>query len=426
MDEFIKTQLEQIAHASQLINNRITAIMGYCAGQESGVEQYYTPLPLSPTFGNGYQKIISPNDIIQEIKEMIIELKIKGSVRERPNGLIELRTQALGSIYGRTKEEVELKLTQRLKEARRKCKDKSNTTKTPLLSEFFNTEYLPYKINQARSESSIKSYKREIKFIVEEKFNKPLHLYKPKDIEDFLFSIPKTRKRQIIQGLLNNIFNRALMLSLIKANPCVPLEKMRHSQSRGSAFSFDEQLEFFETLIKSNELSYNDKSYFIFVYLVGTRRTEALAVAVDDVDFKNKVLHIPGTKTEGSNRQVPLTPLVEKLLRSLNVDQGKYFTITEANANKYFRKVWEKEKGHKLHDLRHTFGTIQICVKKNDIKTVSLWLGHSTIDTTLQIYTHPENLDSGTFLSGNLTEAQKNEIYMGKYNKILNIIENFI
>lgn len=50
----------------------------------------------------------------------MIELKIKGSVRERSNGLIELRTQALGSIYGHDKEEIEQKLTKRLKEVKKK------------------------------------------------------------------------------------------------------------------------------------------------------------------------------------------------------------------------------------------------------------------------------------------------------------------
>ena len=74
--------------------------------------------------GNGYQEIVSlpisteksVEEIIQEVKEMIIELKIKGSIRERSNGLIELRTQALGSIYGRTRAEIEQKLTEKIKE----------------------------------------------------------------------------------------------------------------------------------------------------------------------------------------------------------------------------------------------------------------------------------------------------------------------
>ena len=96
------------------------------------------------------------------------------------------------------------------------------------------------------------------------------------------------------------------------------------------------------------------KCYYAFLYLTGARRSEALSVREEDVDFKNKVLAIRGTKTEGSNRKIPLTPLVEKLLLSLTPEQGYYFNYKEAHVNHEFRKVWDKSKGHKPHDLRHT------------------------------------------------------------------------
>ena len=69
---------------------------------------------------------------------------------------------------------------------------------------------------------------------------------------------------------------------------------------------------------------------------------------------------------------------------------------------------------------------MQICVEKIDIKTASLLMGHSTIDITLRIYTHPEQLDSGTFLRGDLTQEEKLEIYRSKYKRILMMIEQFL
>ena len=53
-------------------------------------------------------------------------------------------------------------------------------------------------------------------------------------------------------------------------------------------------------------------------------------------------------------------------------------------------------------------------------------MGHSTIDITLRIYTHPEQLDSGTFLRGDLTQEEKLEIYRSKYKRILMMIEQFL
>ena len=79
-----------------------------------------------------------------------------------------------------------------------------------------------------------------------------------------------------------------------------------------------------------------------------------------------------------------------------------------------------------MHDLRHTFGTIQICVNKLDVKTVSLYMGHSNVQTTLKTYTHPEQLNREIFLDGSLTEDEKNEHLRQEYAEILRLIENFL
>ncbi|MBD5086667.1 MAG: site-specific integrase [Clostridiales bacterium] len=369
--------------------------------------------------GNGYQKSIS-NNLIKEIKEMIFELKIKGFIRQRANGLIELRTKDFGSIYGRTRDEIETKLTERFKEVN---KEKKNKKTAPLLSEFYKDNYLPYKLNQNRAENTMKGIESNFKYIMAQGFDKPLTAYKSQEIESFLYGIEKTRKRQVVQGLLNNMFDRALTLSLIKANPCAPIEKMQHTQEQGTALSFDEQVDFFASLFASNALSYREKCYFIFIYLTGSRREEALKINKSDVDLKNKVLAIHGDKTESSDRCIPLVNRVATLLSTLPTENGDYFGLSYDNVGRKFREVYSK---HKIHDLRHTFGTIQICVEKINPKTVSLWLGHTTIDTTLRIYTHPEQLDKGTFLRGDLTEDEKNTAYRTKYQEVLQLIDSFL
>lgn len=369
--------------------------------------------------GNGYQKSIS-NNLIKEIKEMIFELKIKGFIRQRANGLIELRTKDLGSVYGRTREEIEQKITEKIKEM---TKEKKIKKTAPRLSEFYKDNYLPYKLNQNRAENTMKGIESNFKYIMAQGFDKPLTAYKSQEIESFLYSIEKTRKRQVVQGLLNNIFDRALTLSLVKANPCAPIEKMRHTQEQGTALSFDEQVEFFASLFANDTLSYREKCYFIFIYLTGSRREEVLKINESDVDSKNNVLAIHGDKTESSDRSIPLIKRVATLLSTLPTENGSYFNLSYDNIGRKFREVYDK---HKIHDLRHTFGTIQICVEKINPKTVSLWLGHTTIDTTLRIYTHPEQLDKGTFLRGDLTEDEKNVVYRTKYDKILQSIDKFL
>ncbi len=421
--QIISARLQSIEQNARQTLRDVEAILGFCEGMETVANDYPTSPPTlqlnnGNEFGNQH-----PTSILEEIKAMIVELKIKGSLRQRNNGLYELRTQALGSIYGRTKDEIERKLTQKLKEAKTKKKSANDKIKSPLLSEFFNSEYLPYKKNQNRSAKTIESYHCSFGYIQRGKFDKPITAYKPKEIEDFLYSIPHERTRQMLQGFLNNIFNRAQTLNIIKSNPCATIEKVQHTQEQGTAFSFDEQQAFFDNLIKSDKLTYMEKAYFVFVYLTGTRKNEALGIMAEDVDYRNKVLHIRGTKTSGSNREIPLIPIVEKLLLSLHTEKGLFFPITEDKLKKLYKKV---RNAHKLHDLRHTYGTIQICVEKVDVKTVSLVMGHSTVNTTLAIYTHPEQLDKGTFLRGDLTVDEKLAIYRMRYAEIVSLIERII
>lgn len=436
--QIIAQKLENIEQSARQTLRDVEAIRGVCVGYAAAMWDFNVSPPAAPyQSGNGLQEIVSEPaiakktvaEIIEEVKKLIIELKIKGSVREHRDGLLKFTSTAFGCVYGRTKEEIEEKLKEKIKQFKskpQKAKQKISKAKSILLSEYYKTEYVPFKKHQNLAAHSLEDLDILFRFIVSEKFDKRLTEYTPKMIEDFLYSIPHTRKRQKMQGFFNNMFTRAVALGLVKTNPCATIEKMKHNGEQGKAFSFDEQAEFFPLLFQSDKLTYEQKCYFIFLYLTGARRAEGLTVRAEDVDFKNKVLSIRGTKTVGSNRRVPLTPLVEKLLLSLKPNHGDYFPFDKDEADRYFRKVWGKERGHKPHDLRHTFGTVQICVEKVDVKTVSLWMGHSTIDTTVKIYTHPEQLDVGIFLRGDISNEEKTAVYRKKYGGILMLIEEFI
>lgn len=210
---------------------------------------------------------------------------------------------------------------------------------------------------------------------------------------------------------------------MVEKNPCANIVKTKHETNVGTAFSFAEQKDFFKNLFADETISYRKKCYLVYVYLTGTRRNEALSVQVEDQQENQAVLHVHGTKTQSSNRYMPLFPLVRRLLDSLTPKDGKYFPFSQYVADTTFKKYG---KPHKLHDLRHTFGTIQICVNKIEAKTVSLYMGHSDVQTTLRIYTHPEQLNRAVFLNGKLTENEKLEHLKREYAEILEIIDNFL
>ena len=425
MDKNIKECLSMLMASAQMVHKSAIALAAYLEGQADADEymKRKSQNVQNKSSLSTEQRFFQPTDSIQEIEKMLIELNVPGSVRQRSNGLLEFRSSKFGSVYGRTPEELQEKLKQKIRYEKAHIAKPAKKKKSPLLSEFYENNYLPYKQTKNLAESTIRGIKYNFKFIREQEgFNKPLTEYSSKDIEEFLLSIPQTRKRQIIQGLLNNMFTRALADSLISANPCAPLEKMEHDTDEGKALSFEEQKIFFEKLFTDKTIKLEEKCYFTFVYLVGTRRDEARNLRICDIDFKKSIIHIRGTKTDGSDRYMPMFPLAEKVLRCAN-PEGKPFRIYCSRIYKIFNKILDK---YKLHDLRHTFGTIQICVEKIETKTVSLWMGHTNTQTTLDRYTHPEQLDRSVFLRGDLTEDQKLEILRKNYADVLRKIEAFL
>lgn len=421
MDNEIRLRLDRIEYLAEQIQCDVRGILGYCAGMNA-VAKDYSPPPPQPLVGYGN------HTTLEEIKAMIVELHIKGSVRERDDGRFEYRSGLLGSIYGFTKEELEQKITKRLKEVKKnKGQPLGKKKEIPLLSEFFNSQYLPYK-KLTLAERTIADIQIDGNFIISKdkgNFDKSLDKYTTANIEMFLYTIPQTRKRQKVRGLFNNILSYAKRMGLIKENPCNDVEKVKHEQKIGEALSFQEQRSFFQNMFDDATIELNHKLYFTFVYLTGTRRSEALGITTNDVDFENNTLHIPGTKTKGSNRTIPLFPLVKTLLQSMAPnDNGTYFPIKADRVDSIMRRI--KVNDHHPHELRHTFGTIKMCVEKLDAKTVSLYMGHTTTGMTLTRYTHPEQLDKGLFYNGSLSEEEKLMRLREQYQNILNIISGFI
>ncbi len=424
--------------------NGIYAIIGYAQGKAQSYdarkdliklihfEDFKQKAQLNIDNGDLGEKIDLKKPIMEAIQDMIIELKLSGSLRQRKDGLFEFRHQIFGSTYGRSEEEIREKLLIKIQaeksylaKARKKKKQKPALPKTPLFSEFYETEYLPYKQKSRKrlAKSTVSGYETNVKFLKKSNYDKPLAEYNSLEIEDFLYKIPQTRKRQIMQGFMNNVFCRAVVKRIITINPCEAIEAMQHNTQEGTALEFIEQRAFFGTLFGHKKLKILYKYYLIFVYLTGCRRNEALYLLHDDVDFERKMIHISGTKTDGSDRYIPLLPIVEKLLKKINPVRDRFFNMSCNKADDIFRECIEN---HKLHDLRHSFGTIQYYCNDIDIKTLSLWLGHSNISTTLDVYTHPEQLDRAVFLRGDLSPKEKKAIMKAQYDDIIDMITKFL
>lgn len=157
------------------------------------------------------------------------------------------------------------------------------------------------------------------------------------------------------------------------------LVKPKHERKKGSALTKEELIEFLEAIEKTRL-----KNFYLFCLYTGCRRSEALAVKWDDIDFVKKEIRIRGTKTITSDRIIPLFVECEKLLQSIQRKDEKVFYHYANRLTRDFKKYCPT---HKLHDLRHTFATR--CLECGiNIRVVQKWLGHARLDTTANIYMH--------------------------------------
>lgn len=241
------------------------------------------------------------------------------------------------------------------------------------LTEWVNTYKRPY----------IKSYnniKINIRLHIPESLKKTdLTRLTGFEVQKALNGVKTSRTRLAVYNVYHGSLTLAYKLGLTERNIADLLVKPKHERKVGSALTRQELTDFLQAIEKSRE-----KNFYMFCLLTGCRRGEALGVLWSDVDFKNKVIHIRGTKTATSDRFIPLFPECEKLLDGIERKEKKIFHHYPNRLTRDFKTFCP---AHKLHDLRHTFATR--CLECGiNIKVVQKWLGHSRLDTTASIYTH--------------------------------------
>ncbi|MCL2796494.1 MAG: site-specific integrase [Firmicutes bacterium] len=207
-----------------------------------------------------------------------------------------------------------------------------------------------------------------------------LNLITGLQLQKFLTVIAQSRTREAVYNVLKGSFRDAHGLKLIPDNPMTAVKIPAHVREKGSNLNRSE-LAAFLAAIRGHKL----EPLFLFLLHSGARRGEALTLNARDIDFKNARLHLRGTKTERSDRIIPLFANLASLLAKIKPDSdGYYFRCCPRWATRTFKKFCP---AHKLHDLRHTFATT--CLEAGmPLKVVQIWLGHAEIDTTANIYSH--------------------------------------
>ena len=210
----------------------------------------------------------------------------------------------------------------------------------------------------------------------------------------------KTVKTRLL--VLNLIMKYAVINGQIPFNPCQYITVPKNlPKSKREALTDTEKNIVNESI---------DRTFGFFAYFLmytGLRKGEACALRYSDIDFDKKILRVNKTvewvgnvpriknnpKTEAGIREVPILDCIYNKIPKKKEDELLFPNSDgELIRNGNFTRLWDKyraETGLSItpHQLRHTFATI-LYDANVDIKTAQHILGHSNIQTTMDIYTH--------------------------------------
>ena len=192
--------------------------------------------------------------------------------------------------------------------------------------------------------------------------------------------------------ILHNFFNFCIEKGYIDKNPVFKVKKL-NELSRIKTFS-DEDIEKLITGA-TNKLT---RDLITFLIFSGCRKGEALNLKWDDVDMKNQIIAIKGTKTK-YDRYIPISKPLQALLSGIEKNQDSLYVFNRNGAKLTdFKRSFHtacRNAGFKdlhIHDLRHVFASKMVMGGTSLFITGEL-LGHRTTQMTKR-YSHlvPETL----------------------------------
>ena len=248
-----------------------------------------------------------------------------------------------------------------------------------------------------------------------------------KDIQEFYMKeLQRVSASSVIHyhANIHKALKYAVKIDLIDVNPADKVERPKKDRYVGSFYDADEVNALFEAA-KGTKLELP----ILFGAFYGLRRSEAIGLKWDAIDFEQNTITIrhtvtscdldgkrvlvasDTTKTKSSMRTLPLVPFMRERLLALKEEQQEnrrlcgrsyikdyigYVCVNEIGdlikphyVTESFPKLL-KENGLRhirYHDLRHSCASL-LLANGVPMKQIQEWLGHSDFSTTANIYAH--------------------------------------
>lgn len=216
---------------------------------------------------------------------------------------------------------------------------------------------------------------------------------------------------------ISQSYKKAIELNMIYQNPCDKIVLPNKQKKRKAvAFTISEQQSFID--LCGNESTFHN--LFKFAFNTGMRLGELLALTWQNIDFDNKMINVSlnltvvndysgekvknktiinTTKTD-NERLIPLNSIAMEVIniqRAKNIIESPFVFFSKVgtplikrNIYRSFNDILAKANITNpvtFHSFRHSFAT-RLLERGADIKTVSVLLGHRSIQITLDIYGH--------------------------------------
>ncbi len=206
-----------------------------------------------------------------------------------------------------------------------------------------------------------------------------------------------------IHSTLRRVLNEAVKWEIIHKNPCDAVTPPRVDKQIPTVWNIEESKKF----LKAVE-GHRWYGIYLIALTTGARRGEILGMEWQNIRWDAGTISIEKTvseikgkavvtmpKTAKSLRTIVLPSVVVNLLKENMEKSGFIFTslngtpITPRNLLRHFYSVLEKINVPKIrfHDMRHTVATILLQKDTHPVKVQQL-LGHASITTTLDVYSH--------------------------------------